>query len=513
MTTTESGPTTTESPPATIARGTRFKHALFWSYVVTTGLYGITAVMTFILAAILGPEDFGLLWMAMVWITFAQILLQHGPTLAVIQQDDITDRHLDAAFWINLLGATVFALLLAAAAPLWAMVNDLPELTAICLALTVIVPVYALNTIPEAMLRRQLRLRGLAMRYLAAGLISGAAAIACALLGMGVWSLVVQQIGLTVINAVLLWSMISWRPRLHRFRQEWRDIRGTSITTLAGAVGSFVQARADVLLMGAFFGPVVVGLFRFALRVPELVTGITARGLQDVALPDLARHSVDKPALAARLGRLVRAGAVLSVPALGVVAAAAAPFVRLIGEDWLDAVAPMRLLCLASAITILTGLIGPALQAAQRPGLPALATWLNAIGMAGAIFAAAELSRGAGTHAQLTTVAWAVVMVQAALLLLLGYLAFGRVLRVSAWPAIRALIPSGLAAGGAVLTGEAMSAVLPDYPSVWWLALTAGAAGAVAGAVLLATDREARRWLMMAWRKARGLGGVIAGTR
>jgi O-antigen/teichoic acid export membrane protein len=494
---------------ATIERGTRFKRALLWSYVVTTGLYAITALMTFVLAAILGPADFGLLWMAMVWVTLAQIMLQHGPTMAVIQQDDITDAHLDAAFWSNLIGATLFALLLAAAAPLWAEFNDLPELTAVCLALTAIIPLYALNTIPEAVLRRKLQLRGLALRYLTSGLISGIAAIVCALAGFGVWALVVQQVLLTLINTVLLWLMISWRPRLRRCSQELRDIRGTSLTTLGGAAGSFLLSRADVLLMGAFFGPVVVGLFRFALRVPEMVTGITARGLQDVALPDLARHSLDRPALAARLGQLVRAGAVLSIPALGVVAAAAEPLVMVIGEDWADAAAPMRLLCLASGVMIVAGLFGPALQAAQRPGLPALVTWLNAGCLAGAIFLAAELSRDTGMHGELIAVAWAVILVNVLLAGIMGYLVFRRVLRVSPWPALRALGPSTVAAGAAVAVGSVMPELVGDLVPFLMLVVTAGAAGLVAGVVVLGTDREARSWARLVVNKVRG-GAAVA---
>jgi teichuronic acid exporter len=492
---------------APIERGTRFKRALLWSYVATAGLYVITALMTFVLAAILGPADFGLLWMAMVWVTLAQILLQHGPTMAVIQQNDITDAHLDAAFWSNLVGATLFALLLAAVAPLWASLNDLPDLTAICLALTAIIPFYALNTIPEAVLRRKLQLRGLALRYLTSGLISGVAAIACALAGFGVWSLVVQQVLLTLINTVLLFLTISWRPRLRRCGRELRDIRGTSLTTLGGAVGSFLMTRADVLLMGAFFGPVVVGLFRFALRVPEMVTGITARGLQDVVLPDLARHSVDRPALAARLGRLVRAGAVLSIPALGVLAAAAEPLMMVIGEQWVDAAAPMRLLCLASAFMIVSGLFHPALQAAQRPGLPAVVTWVQAGLVAGAIFVAAELSRNAGTRDQLVAVAWAMVIVNGLLGIMLGYLVFGHVLRVSAWPALRALGPSTVAAGAAVAVGYPVQRLIGDLVPMLMLVVTTGVASLVAGAVLLSADRQARSWSRLAVDKIRGFRG------
>src|SRR5690606_25083114 len=228
----------------------------------STGLSAITALTTFVLAALLGPEEFGLLWMAMVWVNLGQVLLQHGPTMAVIQQDDITDRHLDAAFWTTLIGATLFSALLAATAPVWAAVNDLPRLTPLCLSLTAILPLYALNAIPEAVLRRRMELRGIAVRYLVSGLVSAGAAIGAALAGLGVWALVVQQVGMTATNTVLLWTMTSWRPRLRRFGRELRDIRGPSGKTLLGALGTFAQTGVDVVVMGAYFGPVVVGLFR-----------------------------------------------------------------------------------------------------------------------------------------------------------------------------------------------------------------------------------------------------------
>jgi O-antigen/teichoic acid export membrane protein len=491
-----------------IPRGTRFRPALLWSYAVSTGTYAITAVITFILAAILGPEEFGLLWMAIVWVTLAQILLQHGPTMAVIQQDDITDAHLDAAFWTTVAGAGVFALVLAATAPLWAAFNQVPALIPLCLALTLIVPLYAVNAIPEAVLRRRMQLRGLALRYLTSGLTSGIAAIGAALLGLGVWALVVQQVGMTLTNTVLLWSMISWRPRWRRFGPQWRDIRGTSLKTLAGAVGTFLQSRADVLVMGAYFGPVMVGLFRFALRVPELILGLAARGLHDVTLPDLARHSVDREALAARLARLVRFGAVLSFPALGVVAAAAEPLVLLIGDQWQEAVTPMRVLCLAIALTLLHSLFGPALQAAQRPGLPALMTWVNAAVLMIAIYLAARLSSGAATVSQVTAVAWALVIVYAIFGIALGYLVFGQVLHTSPWPVMRAALPSLLAAGAAGGTGGAVAARLaPDVAAGWALVASVVAAGLAGTAALLLLDRQVRAWLRLGPRALRLTGG------
>src|SRR5690606_35601762 len=200
--------------------------------------------------------------------------------------------------------------------------------------------------------------------------------------------------------------------------------------------------RADVIVMSAFFGPVVVGLFRFAIRFPEMVVDLTGRGLQAVALPDLARHSMHASTLAARLRKLVHLGAVLSVPALGVLAGTATPLVLIIGEQWAEAAAPLRLLCLASAATLVTSMLGPALQAAQRPGLPAILAWVNAAGSVGAILAAALLSSQASTTTRLMAVAAAMVAVQAMLAVTIGCLTFGLVLRTSPWPTLTAALPS-----------------------------------------------------------------------
>jgi hypothetical protein len=108
---------------------------------------------------------------------------------------------------------------------------------------------------------------------------------------------------------------------------------------------------------------------------------------------------------------------------------------------------------------------------------------------------------------QLLAVAWAMVAVHAVLALVMGYLVFGRVLRVSAWPTIRATIPSGLAGGAAVLTGAALPALAgSDLALIPLFLVTAGAAGTVAGTVLLSLDGEARRWLGMALYKLRVRG-------
>jgi teichuronic acid exporter len=365
----------------------------------------------------------------------------------------------------------------------------------VCLALAPMVFIQALNVIPDAVLRRQMQMRGIAIRMLVANLLGGAAAIGVAVAGFGVWALVVQQLAWPTLYAVMLWSMIDWRPRrprLTEIRGPLRDIRRTSVQTYSGAVGSYLAVRVDVVVMGLFFGPVVIGIYRFAARFAEMVMELAAGGMRLVSLPHLARHGQDKPALARELSRLVHGTAVLAFPALGVVAGAAHPLVLAVGDQWAEAAYPLRVLCLVSAVIMVSTLFGVALQAMQKAGTPALFTWIT-MGLAAiAVPVSSVLSSSGGTVTKLMYVAWAMLAVQAAVAVALGYILFRRVLAISPWRSVIAAAPavaSGLAAAAA---GTLAYATFQGHNRFLELVVVGWAAAGVAGIVLLALDSEVR---------------------
>lgn len=501
----------TETPPGAAPVGrsdARLGVALKWSYLLTTGGYAVVALLTFVLAAILSPREFGVLAMALVWVALALVLLQHGPTMAVIQQDDITDDHVNAAFWSTLGGALLFSLVFAAVAPLWAALNGLPELTPICLALTPMVLITAGNVIPDAVLRRRMQMRGIAIRSVIANLGGGAAGIACALSGLGVWSLVVQQLTAPTLYGIMLWSMTDWRPRIAPIRQPLRDIRRTSLQTYGGSIGNYLSLRSDVLVMGLFFGPVVIGLYRFAARFAEMAVDLTASGLHQVSLPHLARHSQDRQALGRELGRLMHGTAVLACPVLGIVAGVAEPLVLFIGDQWADAAGALRILCLVSAVWMVGTLCGQGLQANQRAGIPALFTWLTMGGSILSILFASWLSAGSGTATKLMAAAWAMLAAQVVMNCALGYVTYRRVLRVSVRPTLLGALPGVTAGVGAAVAGASVHALADTVLNEFFALAASGVTATAAAVVTLVTlDREVRRRLgSLARRATRGRG-------
>jgi teichuronic acid exporter len=262
------------------------------------------------------------------------------------------------------------------------------------------------------------------------------------------------------------------------------------VHSLLSSLGVFGAARADALVMGAFFVPQVLGLYRFALRLPQMVVDVTARGTQQVALPDLSRHGRDPAVFAHRLSRLVHVGVVLGFPLLGVLAGVSRPLLGLIGDQWDQAVVPMRVLCAVSAVGIFGTVLGPALQAAGRAGLQAAHSWASAVVFIGAVVFAARLAP-AGTLAQLMTVSWAMLVAESVVIAALAYLTVRHALRVPARVLFAPAVPASVSAlaGGVAGWGvdHLVSPVLPDLLAL----LAAGTvATATAGLLLYVADPE-----------------------
>ena len=80
-----------------------FANAVKWAYAGNWGERTLSSLSTFILAALLEPQDFGVVAIAMVYVTFLQLFLDQGFRAALIQRKDLEPQHLDAVFWMDVL--------------------------------------------------------------------------------------------------------------------------------------------------------------------------------------------------------------------------------------------------------------------------------------------------------------------------------------------------------------------------------------------------------------------------
>jgi PST family polysaccharide transporter len=450
-----------------------------------------------VLTALLGPRTFGVMALALVVLMVSQTLLQQVLVTTLIQREDLADDHLQAGFWLVLLGSLGIAVLVVGGSRLWAAYNHLPELASVCVALAPVIVLQGLTVVPDAILRRRLAFRSLAGCHLVAAATGGVLGIWLAFSGAGVWALVAQQQATALVSVVLLWTITDWRPRLRLPRQGIRDLSGFSGHTALASLGVMLALRADLLVLGAFFSPVVVGLYRLANRLPDMALEATVRSVQQVSLPELARVQREPDLLADRLRKLVHAATTLGFPAMGILAGCAGALVSLLGDDWVAAADPMRLLCLVAALNVVGVMLVPVLQAVGRPGVVSLFAWLHGLAALTGFAVVGSALRSAAEGRQVSAVALTALTIDVVLTVALAVVAFRWILRIPAGrvlaPAVPALV-AGLAAFGVGLAIERVWQ--PAGPAALVLFVSGLFTALAAVAVLLVGDGELRHLLL-----------------
>ena len=266
--------------------------------------------------------------------------------------------------------------------------------------LSVLLLIYGLTIVQLALFQREMRFRALAIRETAAVLVGGVLGLVLALRGAGVWALVAQQLGFAATQLVLLWGMSTWRPRFRFSSAHARDLLGFSSGVFLSNLGGFLNRRADALLMGIFFGPVAVGLYRLADRFSDNVLELTMRPVGHVALPFFSRLQNDRPALKNAVASSIRTTLILTVPAMAVMAACSDFLMAVMGSEWEPAADVLKLLALVGIGKAIVFFTGPLLFAVARPHLRAVMLWALAALSAGTVLLVGWLLTDEGSREQ-----------------------------------------------------------------------------------------------------------------
>lgn len=304
-----------------------------------------------ILARLLAPEDFGLIAMVTAVTAVVDGVKDLGLPTATMQRSDITDRQATNLFWVNAVSGGGFALLLCALAPAIASYYRESRLVGITMAMSTALVWSGLSVQHEALMSRQIKQGELAFIRVAANCLSIMVAVALALRGWGYWALVWREVVRSVVLAVGVWLRCPWLPgrpgRDAGTRGLLRFGRDLSLTYLLASL----VANIDRLLIGRFYGPSPVGMYRQAqqlLLVPveqlnTPIMGVAQPGLSALQRePDRYRRYYEKVTFLVTLAT-VPLGLFVTVYAREVT-------LLLLGPAWSGAVVFVRIFGVAAAI-------------------------------------------------------------------------------------------------------------------------------------------------------------------
>jgi len=468
----------------------RFGSAVRWATVMSWGQDGLSAATTFVLALFLGPEDFGLVVVAISFVGLIELFVSQGFVGAIVQRAELEDIDLDSIFWITVVLGLVLTLGGAALAGPVAAFYEIPRLAPLIQALSLCVLIKGLTVVQEAKLTREMNFKSLAVRTNFSVIFGAVVGVSLAVGGAGPWALVGQSLARGLSGLIVLWRAARWTPRLRMHARHTREMVMFSVKYFPATLFDFLGTQAEPLIIGKFFGEAAVGIYRLAMRLLDLVITVVTRALWYVSFPYFSEAKGDPAKLKGRVTDCLRYSALFSLPVLAVMALESPALVELLGPKWAQASDVMRILCVYGALRSLVLFVGPVLVALGRPQVFSAIMAVQVVLLCAGFAMAGYFLSGAELQAQVSGIAWARVGVYVAVFL-----------PVALWVMLRYAGASFGSLGGAVLPGIAVAVAasaaqilvhpltdLVSMPGLVSLALRSAAAGAAAVVAILLAD-------------------------
>ena len=322
------------------------RRSIFWTIGQAAGDQTFSFAVFVMLARILDKPAIGTFAIAFVFMDIGRNFATAGVFQRVARAPLLGPRELDTIFWSNLFLAAAYSLLVLLAAPGAERLFGAPQLAAVLAWLTIPIMLSGAGNTHMALRLREFGHKTLAVRSVLAGLLGGLCAVAAALLGAGIWALVLQRIVREAVCTLLAWSAYKWRPGLEFDLPASRRYLKNGIDLGLAQVVTLLSLRAQDLGVARVMGPAPLSSYRIAWRCAELIGPQIVGPFATVALQTFSRLRMQQEELRSAYVSMLQQCALVSVPAL-VGYAVAGPWLvpALFGPQWRDAgtIAPMLL--------------------------------------------------------------------------------------------------------------------------------------------------------------------------
>lgn len=348
--------------------GARTLKGAGWAYGSYLGGRLLVLASTAILARLLAPDEFGLVALALIFISLLETASDLGLSQAlVIARDDVLERA-SSVFTLSVLVGAGLSFLAAAIAPLAALFFDEPALVGLLPVLGATFLLRSLGATHYALAQRRIDFRSRTAAEVAEVAVRGLTGIGLAMAGFGAWSLVLGYLAGTIALTAALWVLVPWRPSLRLQRRHIRELWRfggalTALDLIAAAI-----ANLDYAFIGRVLGPASLGLYSLGFRLPELMILNLSVVAGQVLFPAFA--TLDRDALGPAFVLSVRYTLMAGLPAAAGLAILAEPLtLTIFGEQWRGAIPATQMLTLY-AIAVAVGIpAGSAYKALGRVGV------------------------------------------------------------------------------------------------------------------------------------------------
>lgn len=361
-------------------RGNIFS-GFIYKFFERVGVQGVSFIISMLLARILMPEEYGIVALVTVIITLLDVFITYGfgNSLVVDRESSQVDFSTCFIFSISLSVAIYICIFIfTPQLTEWLSYDtvtkkykyDVALLSMVIRLMALHLPVAAVRSVQDAYVQKNMLFSKSFQATLTGTIIAGVVAVIMAYNGAGVWALVAQYLGSTLINAVALFLIVPWRPTATFSFNRLKKIYHYGWKILCVGLLDVGYSQLRSLIIAKRYSATDLAYYNKGYQFPATGMDFIESTINTVLFSALSQHNEDKAEMASITGRIVRVSTYITFPIMVGLFVVAEPLVIfLLTDKWAFASRYLQIGCLALLLRPIQVINSCIIRSSGRSGL------------------------------------------------------------------------------------------------------------------------------------------------
>ncbi len=306
--------------------------------------------LTVILARYLTPYDYGLAAIVGAVGEFTRVFTEVGVSAKIIQTEpENLDKMCNSGYWLNwVVMVGLFIVQCIVAFPVSWFYHDRQLIFPICVSA---IPALALpvGIIQYTLIVRENKLKVCAIANVLKNLSVYLFSAIFAVVGMGVWAIVLPWVCVTPIEMVIYSKIHPWQPNKQFTTKYWQEILSFGKNILGVQLLKTLRNNLDYLLVGRFLGISALGIYFFGFNAGLGISLSIINAINTATLPHLCNFRANLSDLRKSYFSVLKVISFVVIPLVFLQSSLAHIYVPILfGKKWIVAIPVLVLICLSA---------------------------------------------------------------------------------------------------------------------------------------------------------------------
>ncbi len=318
-----------------------------WRFAERCGGQGVSFIVSIVLARLLAPEVYGTIALVTVFTGILNVFISSGMGTALVQKKNADDLDFSSLFFFNIFMCIMLYTLLFLGAPLIANFYQNPELIPVIRVLGLTLVISGVKNVQMSYVSKNLIFKKFFFATLGGTIGAAAVGIAMAYMGFGVWALVAQQLIKNIVDTMILWITVPWRPKKMFSLQRLKGLFSYGWKMLISSLLDRIYNDLRQMIIGKMYSSEDLAFYNRGKTFPDMIVTNINSSIDSVLLPTMAKEQDDCKRVKSMTRRAIRTSTYIMAPLMIGLAVCAEPVVRLLLTDaWIDCVPFLRIFCI-----------------------------------------------------------------------------------------------------------------------------------------------------------------------